>query len=498
MNLSQNFLSLPSRGSFRLSRHVLSAVAFSLGGLVTGGAQAAIYNYTNGQNNTSTITVSESSVFGISSGTAVQSGPVVVNNSIYGSSKAGDGTLVFSGYLGFANFLMAEGKVVVTGASGSMQNLTVGALSDEPAPIFEVNGGSLTVSGYYVGATQAGELRVTNGGKLYDQLSSSVGAGNTGALTISGTGSAVISSGYQLTVGGSGTGSVVLTDGGRLSSNSGSRVVVLGDSSSGRGTLNIGARSGEAAAAPGVVDLNQIIGGDGGGVVVFNHTSTNYYLSMNGAENGALMWVHGDISFRVESGVTTIRDINTNTGETVVVGGELVIALVDAPYSALGSGAVSVGVSGTLSGGGLVLGDTTIAGALSPGKNSIDLMSFENGLTLESTATLSIEIGGYARGLQYDAIDVAGMLDLDGTLRISFVNGFIPTEGDTFAIFGGGFASNSNFANVILPSGYQGIFDAVTGELSITPIPEPSSVLLVLLAGGLVCGRRRRGVRIED
>jgi T5SS/PEP-CTERM-associated repeat protein len=466
-------------------------MACGLGALLPTGAQGTIYNYLDGQDNAGGIPVGDSSVFAISSGTAVQSGAVAVTNLNYGISKAGDGTLVFSGVLSLGNFLMAEGKAVITGNGGSMQNLTVGAYSNAIAPIFEVNGASLAVDVYHVGATQAGEMRVTNGGVLYDNDLSTIGMGSLGSLTISGTGSAVITAGYQVTIGGSGTGSVVLHDGGRLSSSTWSRVAVLGNSASGWGTLNIGAKSGEAAAAPGVVDLNQVIGGAGGGEIVFNHTSTNYYFTNNGTDSGGNMWVHGNIGFRVENGVTNMRDINTNTGNNFVVGGELIISLVDETYSALGSGDLNVGVSGTLSGVGRVKGEATIAGYLSPG-TSTGLMTFEEGLTLESTATLSIEIGGYARGLQYDAIDVTGLLDLDGTLRISFVNGFVPAEGDTFAIFGGDFTGSGGFANIIMPSGYQGIFDAATGELSISPVPEPSSLMLALLAGGLVCGRRRR------
>ena len=40
--------------------------------------------------------------------------------------------------------------------------------------------------------------------------------------------------------------------------------------------------------------------------------------------------------------------------------------------------------------------------------------------------TLRMEIGGTARGAQYDALDVAGTLTFDGTLALSAIGGFVP------------------------------------------------------------------------
>jgi hypothetical protein len=50
------------------------------------------------------------------------------------------------------------------------------------------------------------------------------------------------------------------------------------------------------------------------------------------------------------------------------------------------------------------------------------------------TNTLIMELGGTARGSQYDAIIASGALGLDGTLQVALINGFSPAEGNSFDI----------------------------------------------------------------
>ncbi|NQU72105.1 MAG: PEP-CTERM sorting domain-containing protein, partial [Rhodospirillales bacterium] len=80
--------------------------------------------------------------------------------------------------------------------------------------------------------------------------------------------------------------------------------------------------------------------------------------------------------------------------------------------------------------------EVIIAGLFKPG-HSPGIENFNN-LTLLSTATTEIEIGGLAAGLNpdgFDQVNVAGLLTLGGVLDILLYNGFFPTAGNEFQIF---------------------------------------------------------------
>ncbi len=47
---------------------------------------------------------------------------------------------------------------------------------------------------------------------------------------------------------------------------------------------------------------------------------------------------------------------------------------------------------------------------------------------------MNIRIGGTATGLEYDQLIVMGNATIDGTLRVSVINNFVPTSASTFQI----------------------------------------------------------------
>ena len=76
---------------------------------------------------------------------------------------------------------------------------------------------------------------------------------------------------------------------------------------------------------------------------------------------------------------------------------------------------------------------TNPAGTLAPGL-SPGIMTVSGDYTQGAAATLEIELGGTARGSQYDALDVSGTMTLDGELEVVLIDGFTPSAGDTFNI----------------------------------------------------------------
>jgi hypothetical protein len=87
----------------------------------------------------------------------------------------------------------------------------------------------------------------------------------------------------------------------------------------------------------------------------------------------------------------------------------------------------------------------THAPGLSPTELNVGNVEYRN------TATLEIEIGGLSSGSAFDKINSTGIVNLDGTLDVQFINGFTPSAGDTFEIITAASVIDT-FDTLILPS----------------------------------------------
>lgn len=102
-------------------------------------------------------------------------------------------------------------------------------------------------------------------------------------------------------------------------------------------------------------------------------------------------------------------------------------------FESIDQSTLVIGNDGTLKGTGTVIGDVlvTAGGTLSPG-HSVGEFVIDGDLTLDG-GTLLLEIGGSGAG-EYDQLSVPGLLILDGTLRLSFVDSFAPELGASFQL----------------------------------------------------------------
>jgi len=262
-----------------------------------------------------------------------------------------------------------------------------------------------------------------------------------------------------------------------------------------------------------ILDLNshnETIGGlDGAGIV--RSSSGPATLSVGANNNsptftGVLENGGGTLSLtKVGNGIQSLSGTNTYSGKTLVSTGTLKInasgSIANTPEIRIAAGATFdvtavaggflVGASQALVGNGAVNGNIRIAGDLGPG-NSPGLLSFNNNLTLESTATTTMELGGFTRESQYDAINVTGILTYGGDLEIVSWNGWDLNQAGSYNLFDSGSVSG-NFSSVSLGAvslsssgnlwtgnngaGVSYSFDISNGELTV--IPEPSSLMLV-------------------
>ncbi len=429
-------------------------------------------------------------------GTATLSTATTINRMQVGNATVGAGHLniATSGSLRLASEISSignAGSVLVAGVLSSGTTLNVSS------------GGLLTVA--------------STGTALFTGYS-----GNTSRLGIT-TGTVDIDGGYlsytrTLRVGGGAdaTATIVVRNGGTLISTASAQIGLGGSSDASyagvTATLIVGGTT--TAQAAGAVNVANIVGYQGSGAantntVILNHTGTRHYLRGSAA---SIVNLTGNLSVDARAGVTVLNGTSSYTGATTIGNGSTLLANLTTNVvgnSSTGVGAVTVQEGGTLGGIGWVGGATTVAGALKAGdhdygEDDFGVLKFRDALTLQSTAEVKLTLGGNVRGTSFDAFDVGGPLTLAGTLELELVSGFNIADGQTlqYALFNvadnditGGFSA---FQLADEWNGLDLVWDvsalSSTGLVSVTAIPEPSSVV-VSLGGAALLGaalRRRR------
>jgi uncharacterized repeat protein (TIGR01451 family) len=152
----------------------------------------------------------------------------------------------------------------------------------------------------------------------------------------------------------------------------------------------------------------------------------------------------------------------------------------------IASPATLVFLGGTLNGAGTATGDVSNGGTVAPGSGASNpaTITITGNYTQTTGGALTQEIGGTT---SYDKLAVGGTATLDGTLNVSLINGFIPTNGNTFPVLT--FASrNGDFAVKNLPtfSGTHGSFTAsyTPTELDLTAVVTANQFDLYPLVTG--------------
>ena len=122
-------------------------------------------------------------------------------------------------------------------------------------------------------------------------------------------------------------------------------------------------------------------------------------------------------------------------------------------------------------------------------------MAISGDLAQGDDATLLMELAGTTAGIDHDVLQVDGGVSLDGTLEVSLLDGFEPDLGDSFDILDFG-SITGEFDSIRLPDLDGGLawdVSALLADGSLSVVPEPSSVVLLLGVWLSVLATRRRG-----
>ncbi len=288
----------------------------------------------------------------------------------------------------------------------------------------------------YVAERGTADLTISNGATVSNAVAY-IGYDNdtVGTVIVDGAGSMWTNS-SNVYVGEDGTGTLTISNGGTVSIG-GLATLVLGNASASSGTLNIGAASGDPAKGAGTLDAAFVQFGTGTGLIVFNHTNTDY--EFDAAISGA-----GQVA--VYSGETVLTAANTYTGSTAVYGGLLTVN---------GSITSTVYLSGGSIGGSGSVGNVAVqsGGSVAPG-NSVGTLNATTVIFGTGSAyDVELNDGGFVAGTNNDLINVSGTVTIGG----GAVN-VLPENGtDNGATYTAG-----TYTIITAAGGVTGTFDSVS------------------------------------
>jgi phage baseplate assembly protein gpV len=180
------------------------------------------------------------------------------------------------------------------------------------------------------------------------------------------------------------------------------------------------------------------------GTITYNGTGT-IYLKNNARlvnqSTGKISWeADGLIDFSTNGGVLNNAGIVTKqagSGTMTIDVGFNNTGILEAKTGTLSfTRALLNDTSGTIRGSSTIdisAATFTNYGSFTPG-TSPGFLVVNGNYSQTDTASLNIELGGTVAGTQYDRLMVFGNSQLNGTLNISFINGFFPQIGDQFEV----------------------------------------------------------------
>lgn len=254
-------------------------------------------------------------------------------------TEGGKLTLASVLYVGSRGIDKTEGFVSVQGAGSELsvgQRFIVGSYNYGQA-VF-ADGARLIANGSSIDAISVG----------YDDSNQ-----KDNLLVITGNNTTATASSGGVIVGVRGKGTLVVSDKAVLSS---TNEVIIANRNTANGELAIGSRKGEQATSAGFIEADAIRFGAGTGVLVFNHTDSDYTLASA---------IHGQGTVEVLSGVTILTGANDYTGSTLIGDGGVLQAGLANTFSRDSSYTVNEGGSLFLDGYNQTISTLTNAGITS-------------------------------------------------------------------------------------------------------------------------------------
>lgn len=287
------------------------------------------------------------------------------------------------------------------------------------------------------------------------------------------------------------------------------------------GVAGFGGGSAVITAGPNADAISTVAGftsATAGNSIVLNHPSLSIGTTVNNTTltlGGVISGVSGGINAvsSATGGKLVLNNAETYGGETKVTTGTLQLGAAGSIANSSGVNVVggtfdvslvsfTLGASQTLKGAGTVSGAVAVNGTLAPGNSAAGILTFNNTLTLNSTAQLAYELAGgntTPGGSVNDLVTGVSNLTLDGTLNVTEIG-----AGSFLAAVGGNkwrlftYAGTLTDNTLVLgtmpaladPSYSFAIDTSTSGQVNLSVVPEPSVLWLLSASAGLVLGGR--------
>jgi fibronectin-binding autotransporter adhesin len=499
-------------GGLKLSKTVgVNAVPGDLPiGDAVGAAASAVLTQGNDEQipNSATVTVNADGFWNLASGNHSETIAALVMNA--GSIATGSGILTVNGNIttnanaasatasGQLNLGGVTRTIDVADGAATMDLDISAAISNGTGGLTKTGGGTLQLSGAnsFSGAIalNAGTVIAHGGGAVSDSSDVTVASGATLSIdgnetigSLAGAGTATITTGNTFAVAGSnsttfsgslsgaggltksGNGTLTITNQPSYTGNtliSGGTLALYTGIASASGTITVNAPGTLAARSI----LNRAVTGNGtitatGTLFMGDANSTNGYAfggTLNVGSNIVSLADADSAQLGVLTTLGNLGRLDAINGMTLASGRTISASANAAISGALVNngtvnGPVTSGQSltllGDVSGTGNYMGHIDFSAHFSPGASPA-AVSLEN-FTLDSTATLAMELGGTTVGSQYDQLNFTGTSVLGGMLNVSLINGFAPQEGNAFTLLAGGTISGT-FSSIQLPAPLSG------------------------------------------
>jgi len=210
----------------------------------------------------------------------------------------------------------------------------------------------------------------------------------------------------------------------------------------------------------------------GGGSVNMDGGAGNAAINVNQGAHvfSTAVNLNSDTDVDVAAGASlAFNDALNLNGKTLTKAGDGLMRI-DGQLGAGGGWAVVVG--GTLGGAGEVVGSViNSSGIIAPGDGA-GTLSVDGSYGQGADGALAVELGGTTAG-QFDVLDITGNAVLDGALDVSLLDGFTPSDGDTWVI-------------LTADGGITGAFDTITAGYSTRLIDGGTAVELVFGTGAII------------
>jgi outer membrane autotransporter protein len=388
----------------------------------------------------------------------VEQGAIVTDAQDLLISQTGgaNGTLTLTG----AGTSVTMGGNAMIGVAGpATVSLSNGAaLTTNMATLASQAGSSATVTldsgsnwqnpgNFFVGGAGAATVTISGGSTLTAGLAILGSAGGSGTVTVTGSGS-MFSTPFELFVGGGGAGELDVNNGGQVTAEN----LDIGTSSSGAGTVNINGTNSS------LTTNTLTVGGTSGHGTLTLSNSGSVISSGNG-----MIGFQGTVNVAGGGSLTVGGGGGAAQGSILISsGGALINAgliegnvQVSSTSSLVDNGAIhgdlTVATGGKVSGAGLdsVTGTFINNGSLTPGDDP-GSFTVVGDYTQGATGVLNIEVEGTTPGSPtgYSVLHVTGNATLGGTLKLTYLNGFKPSLGQTYDFLNVDGTTTNNFASL--------------------------------------------------